>query len=138
MAGAPDTACAPPPHVGIFWLVTVPGGAPVFVTDATPLAEAEPYGDCLGHARGHFEVWEAWQRLGVAGLARLGLPASIVDHDYAYFPRGRIVYRRESGLFVAYADPGLHTPRSRAVILARFHLDRAKVRFALDAHYRRP
>ena len=42
----------------------------------TPLARAEPYGDCLTHAAGHHEVWECWRRLGPTGLARRGLPAA--------------------------------------------------------------
>ena len=42
-------------HVGIFWEVPH-GGATILVTDSVPLAEAEVYGDCLTHPRGHYEV----------------------------------------------------------------------------------
>ena len=66
-----------------------------------------------------------------------GSPPCILDHDYEDFPRGRIVYQCGTGIFILYADPRLHTPRSRARIRSRFHLERAKVRFARDAHYRR-
>lgn len=144
MARAPNAGSGLPssltpastPLVGIFWQVPAPGG-PVLVCETTPLRDAEPYGACLGHAWGHFETWEAWRRLGVHGLARLGLPACILDHDYEDFPRGRIVYQCGTGIFILYADPRLHTPRSRARIRSRFHLECAKVRFARDAHYRR-
>ena len=63
------------PNVGIFW--GVPAGHVALVTDATPLAAAEPYGDFLTHPRGHCEVWEGWRRLGPAGLARRGLPLAV-------------------------------------------------------------
>lgn len=54
LALAPKAARAPTnPAVGIFWRV---GG--VLVLDRSPLAEAEPYGDCLTHAAGHYERWE--------------------------------------------------------------------------------
>ncbi|GJE59014.1 hypothetical protein MPOCJGCO_1100 [Methylobacterium trifolii] len=41
----------------------------------TVLAVAEPYGDCLTHADGHYERWEAWQALRATGLRSAGLPA---------------------------------------------------------------
>ncbi len=69
----PEHEAATMPSVGIFW--GVPDGEhTVLVTDRTPLAEAEPYGDCLTHSRGHHEVWEAWRRLGATTLRRRGLP----------------------------------------------------------------
>lgn len=136
MAGAFDPMARPMPQVGIFWLVPGPGGR-VLLCDSTPLPQAEPYGACLGHARGHFEMWEAWRALGMHGLARQGLPACILDHEYEDFPRGRVVYQRGSGEFVIYADSRLHTSRRRCAILARFALEAARVRFALDAHYQR-
>lgn len=135
-AGAFDPTARPTPQLGIFWLVPAPGG-PVLLCDSTPLSQAEPYGACLGHPRGHFETWEAWRALGMRGLARLALPACILDHEYEDFPRGRIVYQCGTGIFILYADPGLHTPRRRCAILARFALEAARVRFAVDAHYRR-
>lgn len=125
------------PHVGIFWLLRGAGRASVLICDATPLREAEPYGDCLGHPGGHFEVWEGWRRLGARGLAKLGLPSCIVNHEYEDFPRGRIVYQCDERRFIVYADPRLHAPVHRAAISSRFGLDASTVHFALDAHYRR-
>ena len=69
---APTAALAPtPPAVGIFWRVNG-----VLVIDRSTLDEAEPYGDCLTHAAGHYERWQEWQALGVARLAALGYPGS--------------------------------------------------------------
>lgn len=50
-----DGETATEPSVGIFWSVPN-GGRPVLVTDRTTLAQAEAYGDCLTHPRGHHEV----------------------------------------------------------------------------------
>lgn len=136
MAGAFDSMARPTPQVGIFWLVPAPGG-PVLLCDSTPLPQAEPYGACLGHARGHFEMWEAWRALGMRELAQQGLPACILDHEYEAYPRGRVVFQRGPAAFIIYADPRLHTPRRRCAILACFALEAARVRFADDAHYRR-
>jgi hypothetical protein len=34
------------------------------VIDRSTLDEAEPYGDCITHAAGHYERWQEWQSLG--------------------------------------------------------------------------
>lgn len=91
--------------VGIFWGIP-DGSAPnrVLVINATPLSRAEPYGAALTHPRGHYDVWEAWQGLGVAGHKRRGLPAAIVWSEYEQHPRGRIVYDTATRVFTIYAD----------------------------------
>lgn len=121
--------------VGIFW--GVPRGAGfTLVTDATPLAAAEPYGDLLTHSRGHYEVWEAWRRLGGGGLARRGLPGVIALSEYEAFPRGRIVYDTEAETFTIYADRKLQTAAFLGELVRAFGLgDRRRV-VRSDAHYR--
>jgi hypothetical protein len=91
------------PSVGIVWGLRVGRVPMVLVADRTPLAEAEPYGDYLTHPRGHYDVWEAWRRLGLTGLAYRGLPPGIVWHEYEYFPRGRVVFETRARRFVLYA-----------------------------------
>ena len=44
------------PSVGIFWAVPDDRGQLTLVLDRTSVAEAEPYGDCLTHSRGYYEV----------------------------------------------------------------------------------
>lgn len=73
----------PEPAVGIFWRV-----AGTLVVDRTPLSRAEPYGDCLTHGPGHYERWEAWQRLGARGLREQGYPGAILGTEYDDWPRG--------------------------------------------------
>lgn len=55
--------------VGIVWRITDGPKTLRLVTDLTPLSQAEPYGDCLTHPAGHYDLWEDRRRLGPAGLA---------------------------------------------------------------------
>jgi hypothetical protein len=103
---APKAALAPTaPAVGIFWRVNG-----VIVIDRSTLDEAEPYGDCITHAAGHYERWQEWQELGMARLADIGYPDRIASTEYDQWPRGRIVYETPPRRFVLYADQRLQKP----------------------------
>ncbi|MDH3030134.1 MULTISPECIES: hypothetical protein [Methylobacterium] len=136
-APGPDTPSGEPPapYVGIFWGVP-DDGRTVLVTDRTPLAEAEAYGDCLTHPRGHHEVWEAWRRLGATALRRRGLPPAIAGYEYEAFPRGRVVYMRGPALFTLYADRRLQRPEMIADLVQLFGLTGQDHVVHSDAHYR--
>ena len=125
----------PAPSVGIFWGVP-DSGRMVLVTDHTTLAEAEPYGDCLTHPRGHHEVWEAWRQLGATALRRRGLPPATAGHEYETFPRGRVVYMRGPALFTLYADRRLQRPELIGELIRLFGLDGERHVVRSDAHYR--
>lgn len=125
----------PVSSVGIFWGVPE-GGRTVLVTDRTPLGQAEAYGDCLTHPRGHHEVWEAWRVLGATGLRRRGLPPAIASHEYEAFPRGRVVYMRGPALFTLYADRRLQGPETIADLIRLFGLAGKHHTLRSDAHYR--
>jgi len=77
------------PRVAIFWLVK---GALIF--DATPIDEAERYGDCKNHPRGHIDRWKQMQMAGLVSR----------DVEYEQFPRGRIVFSMKTGTFLLLAD----------------------------------
>lgn len=124
----------PLPSVGIFWGVP-DGGRTVLVTDRTTLAQAEAYGDCLTHPRGHHEAWEAWRRLGATALRRGGLPPAIAGHEYEAFPRGRVVYMRGPALFTLYADRRLQRPDTIADLVRLFGLTGEHHTVRSDAHY---
>lgn len=132
--GLPERV-TPSPSVGIFWGVPE-GGRTVLVMDRTPLAEAEAYGDCLTHLRGHHEVWESWRRLGATALRRRGLPPVIVSHEYEAFPRGRMVYMRGPALFTLYADRRLQRPEMIAELVRLFGLAGERHAVRSDSHYR--
>ncbi|MCJ2007957.1 hypothetical protein [Methylobacterium sp. J-092] len=119
------------PSVGIFWRV-----AGALVVDRTPLSRAEPYGDCLTHGPGHYEQWEAWQRLGVRGLREQGHPDAIRVSEYDEWPRGRVVYEVPSARFVLYADRRLQQLATLTALRTAFGLDAATVIVRGDPHYR--
>jgi hypothetical protein len=109
------------PRVGIFWAID---GKPLI--DATPLSEAEPYGDCLTHPRGHAAVWEQHQLSG------------IVPHDAEYeeFPRGRVMYNTKTQRYLFLADKCiLKDAKLVRRILLELHLPRTTEKGA-DSHYR--
>ena len=121
--------------VGIFW--GVPDAEElVLVTDRSPFAAAEPYGDFLTHPRGHYEVWEEWRLLGAAGLIKLGLPGSIASGEYEEFPRGRIVFDTQTETFIIYADRKLQTAAIIQQIVDTFGLAGQRTAVRSDAHYR--
>jgi hypothetical protein len=129
---SPKSARAPAdPAVGVFWRVDR-----VLVVDRSPLAEAEPYGDCLTHAAGHYERWEQWRKLGASRLAALGLPRQIAATEYDEWPRGRIVYEKRAQRSIIYADPRLQTPDIMAAVKTAFGLDHLEAVVRSDLHYR--
>src|ERR1700689_2604442 len=75
--------------VGIFWLI-----GDRLILDTSPLSEAEPYGDCLGHRTSHIDYWTAQQSLRT-------VPP---DLEYEEPPRGRVVYNTKTQRFAVYAD----------------------------------
>jgi hypothetical protein len=75
--------------VGIFWMMDAR-----LIIKASPLNEAEPYGDCLSHRNSHIDYWTEQQRLGAVPR----------DVEYEEYPRGRVVYNRKIQRFTLYAD----------------------------------
>ena len=119
------------PSVCIFWRVS-----DYLVVDRSALSDAEPYGDCLTHAMGHYDRWQQWQGLGGAKLTLRGLPKSILSTEYDDWPRGRVVYEIASEIFVVYADRRLQKPGIIAALKAEFGIATATVRIRSDLHYR--
>lgn len=81
------------PCVGIFWVL--PGDQ--VVGDITPVSEAENYGGVLNGKNDHYQFWSTLQR------AYKGMP-DIADHEYDYWPRGRVMKNSETGEFYVLAD----------------------------------
>jgi hypothetical protein len=110
--------------------------AGTLVIDRTPLAAAEPYGECLTHAAGHCERWTEWQEAGASALAAEGRPAVIASTEYDAWPRGRVVYEVPVRRFVIYADRRLQDAATMAALSAAFGLAGANVIVRSDLHYR--
>lgn len=122
--------------VGIFWGIPEPDGTWTILVDATSIAEAEPYGDFLTHPRGHYQVWTQWQKTRAAPVANRFITQAIADHEYEFFPRGRIVYNVETGEFILYADRHLQQDATIARIASQFGLAAGTFVVRSDAHYR--
>jgi hypothetical protein len=75
--------------VGIFWVVDGK-----LILDASPLGEAEPYGECLGHPRSHIDQWEVLRSNGQV----------YPDSEYDEFPRGRVTYNVKQRKFHLLLD----------------------------------
>jgi hypothetical protein len=129
---APKAALAPTqPAVGIFWRVSG-----VLVIDRSTLDNAEPYGECITHATGHYERWQEWQALSGGSRAAAGYPDRIGSTEYDQWPRGRIVYETPSRRFVVYADRRLQQPAVIDALKTAFGLNGAEVIVRSDSHYR--
>lgn len=129
---APKSALAPTrPSVGIFWRVNG-----VLVIDRSTLDEAEPYGEFITHAAGHYERWQKWQELGGARLVVKGYPDRIASTEYDQWPRGRIVYETPTRRFVIYADRRLQKPDIIDALKTVFGLTELIVTIRSDSHYR--
>jgi hypothetical protein len=110
------------PSVGIFWYFD-----DRLLTDCTPLSQAEAYGDCLTHPRGHLRYWTLLQRNRVVP----------VDLEYEEPPRGRVLFDRRRDRFLLLADACILRRRDLVrQIMARMHLPAAKTDIDRDAHYR--
>lgn len=122
--------------VGIFWGIPEPDHSWTILMDATSLADAEPYGDFLTHPRGHYEVWSQWRRNRTAPVASRSIRRAIADHEYEFFPRGRIVYNTVTGIFIVYADRRLQQETTITAIASEFRLTVGTFIIRSDAHYR--
>jgi hypothetical protein len=122
--------------LGIFWGIPNTHHSWRILTDKTPLAEGEPYGDFLTHPRGHYDVWSKWQRLNAMELTKQAIPQTVAYHEYEDFPRGRIVYHVKACQFIIYADRRLQRPDVMNDITNRFAISPGMFLVRSDAHYR--
>jgi hypothetical protein len=110
------------PRVAIFWLVE---GKPII--DSVALTDAEPYGDHLTHPRGHADVWEQYQRLGMVPL----------ESEYEEFPRGRVMHNPKTRRFTFLADKCiLKDTRIVSKIMSSMNLPGKNTDRGTDSHYR--
>ena len=120
------------PSVGIFWVVEPRPGEARLLTAGCSLAAAEPYGDCLTYADGHYEVWERWRKTNDPDAA---LRAVARTFEYEDWPRGRLVFDRVRKRFILYADRKLMLPSTIAEIQMRFSILADQTTVETDFHY---
>ena len=107
--------------VGIFWLI-----GDRLILDMSPLSEAEPYGDCLGHRTSHIDYWTAQQCLGTVSR----------EIEYEEPPRGRVVFNKRTQRFALYADRCI-LKRKAVVkrIMEVMHLSTSQTNIGTDGHF---
>jgi hypothetical protein len=109
------------PSVGIFWLFRGK-----LIINATPVTQAEDYGDNKTHARSHIDYWTLLQRQGV-------VPA---ETEYEEPPRGRVTFNTKTERFTLYADRCILCSEDAVKKLVRkMHLP-ANTTTNTDLHYR--
>ena len=138
LSGATHVSSAPSPgvpHVGIFWCVVDLAGDRHLLVEHCALDAAEEYGDCLTFGPGHYEVWQRWQRTGGSTLS---LASVIRGHEYEEWPRGRVVFDRDSDRFFVYCDRRIQNNGLVPELIAVFHLPLDRVTVREDSHYRSP
>lgn len=110
------------PKVGIFWVV---GRRLLF--DSTPVDDAELYGDCKNHPRGHIDRWRQMQMIGVVPF----------DVEYEEPPRGRVSYNVKKGQFLLLADRCILAKRILVKkIMQELRLPPETTACDTDPHYR--
>ena len=110
------------PQVGILWLVNG-----TLLIERTPLDLAEQVGAFRTLAMGHNEIWRSRQARNL--LLR--------EYPYDYFPRGRVTFDSEHGLFHLYLDACILGRREMvAKIMDEMQLATAGTLLDADAHYR--
>jgi hypothetical protein len=120
------------PSVGIFWALETGRKQTRLLTAGCSLGAAEPYGDCLTFADGHYEVWERWRTTNDPDAA---LRAIVRSFEYEDWPRGRIVFDQSRRSFVLYADRKLMLRATIAQIRKRFSLSADQTTVETDFHY---
>ena len=59
------------------------------------------------------------------------------EHDYDYWPRGRVVFDKNKNRSIVYLDRCIKNDEAvRSVIVDSFHLDPKKTSWKLDGHYK--
>jgi|SRR5215469_14043125 len=110
------------PEVGIFWVIDEDP-----LIDGTPLNEAGERLDFF-EPKGHSQTWPVYQRVGVVPR----------NSDYQDYPRGRVVYDKETRSFTLFADKCILKNESMVQkILSDFRLP-PQTKTASDPLYRCP
>jgi|SRR5208282_208851 len=109
------------PKVGIFYVVNNK-----LWIEATPLAEAERFGEFAIHEHDHIAYW--------ADLVKSGrVPRS----EYEEYPRGRVAYNTRTATFLLLADRCILSRKGVvSKILRRLRLPPKVTETGADSHYR--
>lgn len=119
------------PHLGIFWFAgpLAPGthhrvDQPQLLAISVPVNEVPLVGGFRTMETGHIDAWPGLQRQH----------PFLRGHPYELFPRGRVNYLADDGVYLVLLDPALLRPKFMGLIDAHFLLPDSR-RVLTDAHY---
>jgi hypothetical protein len=112
----------PTPNIGIFWVVR---GKLILL--GIPFTEGKGYGDYAIFEPSHHDKWRELQRSGTAPH----------DCEYEEFPRGRVMFNRQTETFLLLADTCILGNRQMLnQIMQEMKLPKGQTVFDRDSHYR--
>jgi hypothetical protein len=112
------------PSVGIFFVVDSK-----LLSDRTPVAEGEVYGDFRIHERGHDTYWEMLRHRGTVPQ----------DSEYDDYPRGRVAYNTKTGKYSLFLDRCILKNKSVVnKIMSELNLPTGGTAVDTGSHYRCP
>lgn len=110
--------------IGVFWVYRG-----VVFGSARPISDGqEGVKGLVDSPDDHVTVWE-----GADGYR--GTFPDLLEREYQHVPRGRVLYRRETGRPLVYLDKTLNRPATRQLIACYFEFDAAKALWRTDLHY---
>jgi hypothetical protein len=111
------------PKVGIIFLV----GHKLLI-DATPVSDAEDYGEFKIHDLGHDRYWD-----------RLVKKSVVPGSDYEEYPRGRVVFNKKTHQHTLYLDRCILKKLGVVKkIMSEMSLPPNNTKISRDEHYRCP
>ena len=113
------------PEVGIFW--ALPNNE--ILSQTTAMENAIDYGDSKTSPAEHMGTWRTLQRVA-------NDYPNVRDHEYEYWPRGRINYNKAEDRYYLYADRKiLENEKALRAVMKEFNLPGPKTKTSTDPHY---
>lgn len=113
------------PRVGFFWMLPSENIVPNIVGFGIPASEAYPQSGFRTDERSHYDTWEILSKCP---------PYS--EYDYEYWPRGRVNFIEDTGLFLILGDKKLNNKSYKNSILKEFNIPEESVTYDFsDIHY---
>ena len=112
--------------MGLFWFIAKDRSPSHFASLSRPFSRVAEVAGFKTLDEGHADVWPTLQRLD----------RNLVDHDYDYFPRGRVNWRKEDDRWLLVLDPKLNRETFIAYIVLAWKIPRNRLLVLTDAHYR--
>ena len=110
------------PHIGVFWIYK----SKIYIK-STQTDNVKPIDGFIDSDFAHYEVWDE-----ISSHNR-----NFYLYEYEDISRGRIVYDVKNAQYIVYSnDDIIHSEEAKNLIIKAFHLDKDKVLFQYDAHYK--